>query len=257
MKMRSLVCAALMALMVPFAASAQGKIINVNEAGVTGELFLPAVTPAPGVIVLHPATGRIGAGDEKMGKALAAAGFVAFAFTYPINDHRPDGAFADTGVAWFKRRPEIAGKPLGAVGFSAGGARVFWIAAHDPSIKAVVSYYGTYDYSTSPVFKARYDHATLSPIMLVPRLKAAVLLLNGGSDNEVPVEQVERMKQAVAARGLPIEAVVYPGTYHFFDRGREGMQKDVTSNGTYVAYNGASAADAQARTIAWFTAYLK
>jgi dienelactone hydrolase len=257
MTLRSIVGVCMAALLMAFSPAANAQR-TVNEAGVTGELYLPAVTPAPGVLVLHPATGRIGPGDEKMAKALAAAGFVAFAFNYHINDHRPDGAFGEAALAWFKRRPEVAGKPLGAVGFSAGGARVFWLAARDPAIKAVVSYYGTYDYSTSPVFKKRYDHATLSPIVLLPRINAAVLLLNGGSDTEVPVEQVERMKQAAAARGLPVEAVIYPNTYHFFDRGREPpMGRDVTSNGTPVAYNGTAAADAQARTIAWLKTYLR
>src|SRR5437763_516029 len=159
MSLRAVVSGVVAGVLFAFSAHAQ-RTQTVDEGGVSGELFLPPKTPAPGVLILHPATGRIGAGDSNMGKALAAAGFVAFAFNYKVGDHRPDGAFADPALAWFKRRPEIAGKPLGAVGFSAGGARVFWIAAHDPSIRAVVSYYGTYDYSTSPVFKTRYDHAT-------------------------------------------------------------------------------------------------
>ena len=66
------------------------------------------------------------------------------------------------------------------------------------------------------------------------------------------------MKQAVAARGLPVEAVVYPSVLHLFDRGRESsMKREVTKDGTAVAYNGRAAADAQARTIAWFRTYLK
>jgi dienelactone hydrolase len=57
---------------------------------------------------------------------------------------------------------------------------------------------------------------------------------------------------------LPVEVVIYPNTYHFFDRGREPpMGRDVTSNGTPVAYNGTAATDAQARTIAWLKTYLR
>jgi dienelactone hydrolase len=257
MTLRSVVGIGLAAVLVAFSQTANAQK-TINEAGLTGELFLPSAIPAPGILVLHTGGGRVESGDENMAKALAAAGFVALAFTYKVGDHRPNAAFGAAALNWLKGRPEVAGKPLGAVGFSAGGARVFWLAAHDPSIKAVVSYYGTYDYSSSPVFKARYDHATLSPIMLVPRLNAAVLLLNGGADTEVPVEQVERMKQAVAARGLPVEAVVYPSVLHLFDRGRESsMKREVTKDGTAVAYNGRAAADAQARTIAWFRTYLK
>lgn len=257
MTLRGVLGIGLAAVLMAFSQTANAQK-TINEAGVSGELYIPAVTPAPGVLVLHTGGGRIDPGDEKMAKALAAAGFVALAFNYKVGDHRPDAAFGAAALNWLKSRPEVAGKPLGAVGFSAGGARVFWLAARDPSIKAVVSYYGTYDYSTSPVFKTRYDHATLSPIMLVPRLNAAVLLLNGGSDTEVPVEQIERMKQAVAARGLPVDAVVYPGAYHLFDRGRElSMGRNVTKDGTPVAYDSRAAADAQARTITWFRTYLK
>jgi dienelactone hydrolase len=257
MTWRSVVGIGMTAVLMAFSQTANAQK-TINEAGVAGELFLPSALPAPGILVLHTGGGHVDTGDKTMAKALASAGFVVLAFTYKVGDHRPDGAFGAAALGWLKSRPEVAGKPLGAVGFSAGGARVFWLAARDPSIKAVVSYYGTYDYSTSPVFKTRYDHATLSPVMLVPRLNAAVLLLNGGSDTEVPVEQVERMKQAVAARGLPVEAVVYPSVLHLFDRGREStMKRDVTKDGTPVAYNGRAAADAQARTIAWFRTYLK
>lgn len=67
------------------AANAQKAI---NEAGVSEELFLPTVTPAPGVLFLHPAIGSIGSDDEQMAKALAAAAAAA-------------DARART-IAWFK-----------------------------------------------------------------------------------------------------------------------------------------------------------
>jgi hypothetical protein len=35
------------------------------------------------------------------------------------------------------------------------------------------------------------------------------------------------------------------------------MGRDVTNDGTPVAYNGSAAADAQGRTIAWLRTYLK
>lgn len=236
----------------PSSASAQKTI---NQGGVEGELYLPAVTPAPGVFVLHTLAGA-GSGDAAMAKALTAAGFVAFVPHYGVRGKVLD-SWVQPAIDALKARPEVAGKPLGAVGFSAGGARVFWMAAREPRIKAVVSYYGTYDYEHSPL-KQYAKRLEYSPIRMVDRLSAAVLMLNGGADNEVPVEQVERMKQAVARRGLPVEAMVYPGVYHNFDRGRDpGMQSDRTVNGTIVAYDSKAAADAQARTIAWFQRYLK
>ena len=63
--------------------------------------------------------------------------------------------------------------------------------------------------------------------------------------------------QALLA-GADADAVVYPGVYHMFDRGKEpSMKSDTTINGTHVAYDGAAAKDAQARTIAWFKTNLK
>jgi dienelactone hydrolase len=249
--------ALLVAVLLPASLHAQVKVSSINDGTVVGQLFVPGKVPAPAIFVLHTAAlGGPNAGDLTMAKALAEAGFVAFAIRYDFRIKKDGGAWVQPFIDWLKARPEAAGQPLGAVGFSAGGARVFWFAAREPTIKAVVSYYGTYDYSTSPSLKG-YDNAT-SPIRLVPRIQAASLLLNGGADTEVPVEQVERMKQAVLAKGLPSEAVIYPGVYHMFDRGKEpSMRSDTTSNGTHVAYDGAAAKDAQARTIAWFKTYLR
>ena len=92
---------------------------------------------------------------------------------------------------------------------------------------------------------------------MVDRIHAATLMLHGERDTEVPLEQVERMKQALLAKGLPAEVVIYPGAYHNFDRGPEGGGGDRTSNGTPVAYNGPAAADSAQRTVEWFRKYLK
>lgn len=64
------------------------------------------------------------------------------------------------------------------------------------------------------------------------------------------------MEQALKGRGLPVQVVTYPGAYHNFERGSEAGP-DSTNNGTIVAYSSSAAADAQKRTIDWFSQYLK
>lgn len=68
---------------------------------------------------------------------------------------------------------------------------------------------------------------------------------------------VERMKAAMIAKGMPVEAVIYPDCYHSFDRGPEPGMHGTTNNGTYVVYNSKCEADARARAVAWFRTYLR
>jgi dienelactone hydrolase len=243
-------------LLAPGWADAQSSR-TVRGEDASGELFLPARTPAPLIFVLHTAWGRVSPADVQYSKMLAQAGFVAFAIEYP--------SARGSGRGWVKpylklamAQPEGAGQPWGAVGFSAGGPRTFWLAAGAPDrFKAVVSYYGTYDFQTTPVAAMRMPDSRGSPIAMLDRVHVAALLLHGAKDNEVPVEMVERMKAAMVARGLPVEAVVYPDCYHDFDRGPEPGMGGTTSNGTYVVYNSKCEADARARTVTWFRTYLK
>lgn len=238
----------------PATALAQGATSRtISEGRISGELFLPAKLPAPAVFVLHTAWGKAHPADVQYAKRLAAAGFVAFAINYPMTAHPRD--WVVPYIDWMAARPEAAGQPLGAVGFSAGGRRVFFFAMH-PRVRSVVSYYGTYDLTTTPIPSMRSDNPASSPVKFVDRIRAAALLLHGGKDSEVPLEQIERMKQAMQARGLPVEAVIYPGAYHCFDRGPPTPNGDRTNEGTLMIYDAAAARDAEARTIAWLRKYL-
>lgn len=240
--------------MLPMAARAQGVTTQtISEGKVSGELALPARTPAPGVFVLHTAWGKVHPADAQYARNLAAAGFVAFAINYPLKGKPSE--WAPAYGRWLRSRPETAGKPLGAVGFSAGGRNVFQFA-RSQQIKAVVSYYGTYDLTTTPVPSMRSDNPQLSPIKFLDQTYSPALLLHGAKDSEVPIEQIERMKQAMLARGLPCEVVIYPGAYHCFDRGPPTANGDRTQEGTLMVYDAAAGRDAEARTIAWFRKYL-
>lgn len=238
--------------LVPLSLRAQVKQLTVSEGRISGDLYLPAKVPAPGIFVLHTACGGVGAADRAVAKMLAEAGFVAFAINYPV-EGKP--TWVPPYLDWMKARPEVAGQPLGAVGFSAGGRRVFSFA-QSPQVKAVVSFYGTYDMAASPIAKF-HANADGSPVLWVDKIRAAALLLHGDKDTEATPDQVERMKKAMQAKGLPVEAVIYHGAYHDFDRGVECSPSGVTPNGTVLQYDAAAAKDAYARMIAWFKTYLK
>lgn len=226
---------------------------TISEGEVKGELVLPARTPAPGILVLHTAHGRVHPADIAMAKALAAAGFVAFAPEYSLSS--PPDALAKRYLPWFKARPEVAGQPLGAVGFSAGASRAFTFSVNDPSVKALVAYYGSYDYKKSPLQQLR-NLGPAGPIGVADKVNAATLMFYGDADSESTAAQAAAMKTALAAHGVPVEVVGYPGAHHGFDRGPEG-DTDRTSNGTIMKFDSKAAADAQQRTIAWFKTYLK
>jgi dienelactone hydrolase len=237
----------------PVCATAQVTMRKIDEGQVKGEYYVPAQVPAPAIFVLHSAFGAVDTGDRAMAKLLAEQGFVAFAIVYPVRSSPK--TWAPAYLDWMKKQREPGSLPFGAVGFSAGGARVFTFAL-DPRVKAVVSYYGTYDYKTSPLANLRANSAG-GPILMVDQIRAAALLLHGDRDAEVPLEQVERMKQALQAKGLPVDVAIYRGAYHNFDRGPETGAGDRTQNGTLIAYDSAAAKDAVQRTVQWFKTYLK
>lgn len=227
----------------------------IEEDGASGILVVPAKVPAPLIFVLHSARGSVMPADLEYAKVLAREGFVAFAINYKSGG--PGATWVKTFEKLAQQQPEVANMPWGAIGFSAGGPLTFWMAAGAPrKFKAVVSYYGTYDFTTSPVSGMKSSSTKGSPLYMLDRFNVAALLLHGGKDTEVPVEMVERMKAAMGAKGMPVESVIYPNCFHAFDRGSEGFS-DVTRNFTYLEYNDTCATDAQARTIAWFKTHLK
>jgi carboxymethylenebutenolidase len=117
----------------------------------------------------------------------------------------------DAAVAWAaKNRGD--GRKVGVTGFCWGG-RITWLyAAHNP-------------------------------IDLVPLLKAPVLGLYGGKDQGIPLDTVERMREALKKAGNPSEIIVYPEAEHgFFADTRPSYRKD-------------DAEDGWKRLLAWFKKY--
>ena len=143
----------------------------------------------------------------------------------------------DACVAWARANGGDTGR-LGVTGFCWGG-RITWLyAAHSPTVKAAVAWYGKL-VDTPNALKPK------NPIDLVGQIHAPVLGLYGAEDQGIPVETVDRMKAALATGSAAAKAsqfVVYPGAPHAFNADyRPSYKKD-------------AAEDGWKRCVAWFKA---
>jgi carboxymethylenebutenolidase len=140
----------------------------------------------------------------------------------------------DACVAWAGRNGGDTAK-LGITGFCWGG-RIVWIyAAHNPTLRAGVAWYG-------PVARA-YAPGDTTAIDLAPQIKAPMLGLYGAADAGIPNDTLEQMRAALAAAGNSrCEIVLYPDTPHAF-------HADYRPN-----YRQDAAVDGWRRCLAWFKA---
>jgi carboxymethylenebutenolidase len=143
----------------------------------------------------------------------------------------------DATVAWARTQGFEASK-LGITGFCWGG-RITWLyAAHNPGVKAGVAWYGRLGGSPTAL-------SPTNPIDLVGQLNGPVLGLYGGQDPGIPLDQVEKMKAALAggsAAARKSRFTVYPDAPHAF-------HADYRSS-----YRKEAAVDGWQRALAWFEA---
>jgi carboxymethylenebutenolidase len=131
----------------------------------------------------------------------------------------------DATVAWAKSSGKSNTGKLGITGFCWGGRIVWLYAAHNPHLKAGVAWYGRL------VGPADELHPK-NPIDVVASLHAAVLGLYGGADAGIPVETIERMRQALKDARQPSEIVLYPDTPHGFNADyRDSYRKGPATDG--------------------------
>jgi len=115
----------------------------------------------------------------------------------------------DAAVAWAKSSGKGDTQRLAITGFCWGGRQVWLYAAHNPTVKAAVAWYG-------PLQRPKTANTPKNPIDLVPELKVPVLGLYGGADPGIPVPQVEALRDALKSSGKPFEIVIYRDTPHAF-----------------------------------------
>ncbi len=117
----------------------------------------------------------------------------------------------DAAAAWARSQGANAGK-LAVTGFCWGG-RITWLySAHNPAIKAGVAWYGRLIGSGNALQPTH-------PVELASQLKGPVLGLYGSADTGIPLETVNRMKDALtsgSAAARKSEFVVYRDAPHGF-----------------------------------------
>ena len=141
----------------------------------------------------------------------------------------------DSTVAWAKSQGGDTSR-LGIIGFCRGGRTVWEYAAHNPSLKAGVAFYGPPVDPPNPAWPK-------SPMQLAPDMKAPVLGLYGEADTGIPVSTVEAFKVALAENKKTAEFKIYPGAPH-------GFHADYRSS-----YRKEAAEDAWNQMQAWFKKY--
>lgn len=131
----------------------------------------------------------------------------------------------DAVVAWAERSGMVQAARIGITGFCWGG-RITWLyAAHSTSVKAGVAWYGRLEGASNPL-------QPVHPLSLAGQLQAPVLGLYGGADTGIPVESVEKMRAALAARGNGSEIVLYPNAQHaFFADYRPSYRQEAAEDG--------------------------
>ena len=138
----------------------------------------------------------------------------------------------DATVAWAKANGGNTDK-MGITGFCWGG-RITWLyAAHNPSLKAGVAWYGRLVGEHSPLFPRQ-------PIDIAGSLTVPVLGLYGLKDTGITQESIAQMKEALAKGPNKAQFVVYPNSGHAFHADYR------------PSYVEADAKDGWGRALAWF-----
>jgi carboxymethylenebutenolidase len=121
---------------------------------------------------------------------------------------------------------------LAVTGFCWGGRETWLYAAHNPDLKAAVTWYG--------VDRPPGELTPKNPADIAGQVKCAVLAFYGGQDQSIPPETREKREAACKAAGKTCEMKVYPDAPHGF-------------NADYrPSYRPDDARDAWARMLAWF-----
>jgi len=138
----------------------------------------------------------------------------------------------DATIAWAAKSSSGDAARVAVTGFCWGG-RITWLyAAHNPTLKAGVAWYGR-------LVGAATELQPKYPLELAAELKAPVLGLYGGQDQGIPLDDVEKMRAALGAAKQPSEIVVFPEAPH-------GFHADYRPS-----YRATEAQDAWGRCLAW------
>lgn len=127
---------------------------------------------------------------------------------------------------------------LGLTGFCWGGRIVWLYAAHTDRLKAGVAFYGILGGAASPPSELK----PRNPVDVAGALKAPVLGLYAGKDDNIPMPIIDQMQAELKAAGSPSRIEVFPDVPH-------GFHADYRPT-----YREDAATEAWAKAQAWFKA---
>lgn len=173
----------------------------------------------PGVLVVHEWWG-LNDYARKRADMLAELGYVALAVDMygegKVADHPDDaGKFASetmknmpamkarflAALELLKKNEAVDPTRIGAIGYCFGGGVVLTMARSGADLKGVVSFHGSL--------------ATAEPAAR-GKVKAKVLVCNGGADKFVTQDAIKNFKQEMKSAGVDFKFVSYEGAVHGF-----------------------------------------
>ncbi|MBF2028583.1 MAG: dienelactone hydrolase family protein [Oscillatoriales cyanobacterium C42_A2020_001] len=115
----------------------------------------------------------------------------------------------DATIQWASQSAKGDSRRVAITGFCWGG-RITWLyAAHNPTLKAGVAWYGRLVGNST-------DLTPKHPVDVAPTLKVPVLGLYGGQDTGIPLNTVEQMRDRLKPSASQSEIIVYPEAPHAF-----------------------------------------
>jgi carboxymethylenebutenolidase len=184
--------------------------------------------PFPTVLVIHEAWG-VHEHIKDLCRRFAKAGYYAIApelfarqgNAAAITDPAERGKFLasipteeamsdiDAAVVFAKASGKADTKRMAVTGWCWGGFATWMYAAHNPSLKAAVPWYG--------VDRKITDIIPQNPADVAGHLKCPVLALYAGQDQGIPKELIEKRAEACKTSGKTCEFKVYPDAQHGFN----------------------------------------
>jgi len=217
--------------------------------------------PAPAVIVWMEIFG-VNSHIQDVTRRIAAEGYVAIAADFfhrtgpgiqldyneagfeegfkHLGALKADQMIADARdvVAYLRSRKDVQGDKIGVMGFCIGG-HMTYLTACETDVAAAASYYG------GGIAAPEGPGGAEPTLGRTPKIRAKVQCYFGGKDTMIPADQVEAVKESLAAAGVQHEVHVYPEADHGFNCDQR------------ETYHEASAADAWEKTMALFASTLR
>ncbi|MBI4853760.1 MAG: dienelactone hydrolase family protein [Acidobacteria bacterium] len=139
----------------------------------------------------------------------------------------------DATAKWGRDSSNGSTDKLAITGFCWGGRVVWLYAAHNPKLKAGAAWYGRLAGNSSEL-------QPKNPVDIASEIKAPVLGLYGEADQGIPLDTVEKMREALKKGNSSSEIIVYPKAPH-------GFHADYRAS-----YRKEDAQDAWKRLLEWF-----